>query len=181
MTIARKMGLLATEEGIRLVQSPMTALHPSRICRQTWQTIELEPGCNAIFPTDMPNCYEFDVSFKLGKRAKIAIEMRQSEDEKTVLTYDHKRKVITVDRTKSGEIDFHPEFGCAHEVAIPYVKNELRLQVIVDTCSIEVFIADGRDAITDLIFPKATSNGISMRLEEGNALIQTMKLYDYSK
>ena len=72
-----------------------------------------------------------------------------------------------VDRTEAGEDSFSPLFATTHRVAVPLVKGELALRILVDRSSVEVFTADGRTAITDLVYPNLSSDGIAVYAEGG--------------
>ena len=52
-------------------------------------------------------------------------------------------------------------FATTQRVAVPLVDGHLKLRILVDRSSIEVFTRDGRVAITDLIFPDLSSDGIA--------------------
>jgi len=44
---------------------------------------------------------------------------------------------------------------------VPLVDGKLRLRILVDRSSVEVFTSDGRVAITDLVYPDLSSDGIA--------------------
>lgn len=74
---------------------------------------------------------------------------------------------LYIDRTEAGEDSFSPLFATTHRVAVPLVKGELALRILVDRSSVEVFTADGRTAITDLVYPNLSSDGIAVYAEGG--------------
>jgi fructan beta-fructosidase len=60
-----------------------------------------------------------------------------------------------VDRTKSGNVDFHRAFAGKHSAPLsPDADGKIRMRILVDACSVEVFGNDGEAVITDLIFPE---------------------------
>ena len=74
---------------------------------------------------------------------------------------------LYLDRTESGEDSFSPLFSATHRVAVPLVDGKLALRILVDKSSVEVFTADGRVAITDLIYPHLSSDGIAVYADGG--------------
>jgi sucrose-6-phosphate hydrolase SacC (GH32 family) len=44
---------------------------------------------------------------------------------------------------------------------------------------VEIFIQNGEEVITDLIFPEATSNGISLNVIQGKINIIELQLFEY--
>lgn len=85
------------------------------------------------------------------------LEISNNAGEVVTLTYDTQHQVLIFDRTESGLTDFSKHFPA--KVKMPIFarkgdnKNQLAVDVFVDNCSVEVFDADGRFALTNLIFP----------------------------
>ncbi|HET8767206.1 MAG TPA: GH32 C-terminal domain-containing protein, partial [Pedococcus sp.] len=48
---------------------------------------------------------------------------------------------------------FHPAYPCVSVVPVPVGDGVVRLEVAVDSCSVEVFAADGEAVLTALVFP----------------------------
>ena len=71
----------------------------------------------------------------------------------TLVAYDKQRKELFVDRTHSGAVDFSPEFPARTNAPLALGTEPLRLHLLVDRSSIEVFAMEGRVAMTNLIFP----------------------------
>ena len=60
--------------------------------------------------------------------------------------------VLTLDRSRAGRRDFHPEFASRTWVDLPPSGGGLDLVIAVDSCSLEVFAADGAACLTNLVF-----------------------------
>jgi sucrose-6-phosphate hydrolase SacC (GH32 family) len=70
----------------------------------------------------------------------------------TLIGYDAKAKQIFVDRTKSGNVSFSDKFPA--RTAAPFdAGGQLKLHVLLDRMSVEVFAGDGQVAMTNLVFP----------------------------
>ena len=67
-----------------------------------------------------------------------------------------------MDRTKSGLTDFDPTLAYMIKTIAPlFLKDDLiKLTLLVDTCSIEVFGNGGRFTMTNLVFPQEQFNNI---------------------
>ena len=103
--------------------------------------------------------YEVICNFEKFTGEYIGIKLRKGINEETVFYYDIKNKKLVLDRSKCGET-FATEYDT--ERKCPYVGENLKLQIFVDTSSIEVFVNDGEEVFTGRIFTKETSNGISV-------------------
>lgn len=67
---------------------------------------------------------------------------------------------LVLDRTASGRVDLHPDFTAAYPAALPADGGRVRLTVLVDRCSVEVFGGVGEVALSAQVFPAATSDRV---------------------
>lgn len=80
-----------------------------------------------------------------------SVTLSNEKGEQVVLTYDEQAETIAMDRRKSGETAFSEEFPIV-TTTLTYGKIKM-LQIFVDRSSIEVFDADGKVAMTNIVFP----------------------------
>lgn len=89
---------------------------------------------------------------------------------------------LVVDRTRSGEVGFHPAFPVAVGAPLPGVRPDAdgvvraRVDVVVDACSVEVFGADGAASVTALVFPDAGSRHALPVADGGTAAVTVRPL-----
>jgi len=76
------------------------------------------------------------------------------EQEKIVIGYDHKKQVFFIDRSASGLTIFHPEFAGIH--IAPRLSNHpsIKVKLVLDKTSVELFADDGLSVMTSIFFPK---------------------------
>ena len=67
-----------------------------------------------------------------------------------------------MDRTKSGQVAFSNLFPSREAAPLAAKKGRMEVHIFVDWSSVEVFAGDGRVVITDQIFPKPSSDGLSL-------------------
>ena len=77
-----------------------------------------------------------------------------------------------MDRTKSGNVSFSEAFPCT--TVAPTFGTIKQLRLFIDRCSIEVFDAEGKMAMTNLMFPSEPYT--SMKVKGGKATIYEIKL-----
>jgi fructan beta-fructosidase len=108
-----------------------------------------------------------DVEHERGAREPIGLVVAEGGGDGVPIVYDPVRGVVTVDRRRSGAVDSHPGLAAAHEA--PYdARGRLQLRGLLDGSSVEVFVGDRRDTITDLIiFPSPTSTGLRLLAGRG--------------
>ena len=116
---------------------------------------------------------------KPTEACEIVVDMKgQSEivlsnvkGERVVMTYDAAKQTFAMDRTKSGDVGFSEAFPCV--TTAPTYGNVKQLRIFVDRCSIEVFDAEGKMAMTNLVFPSEPYNTI--KVKGGKATIYEIK------
>jgi sucrose-6-phosphate hydrolase SacC (GH32 family) len=85
------------------------------------------------------------------------------EGQETVVGYDVARHEMFVDRTRSGNTGFHRDFPGRHVAPLEVrAGGRVKLHVLVDRYSVEVFGNDGESVVTDLIFPNGKSRGVQV-------------------
>ncbi|WP_102811399.1 glycoside hydrolase family 32 protein [Burkholderia pseudomallei] len=104
-----------------------------------------------------------------ARRAGLIVRRSANGRVGTRIVYDSSAHTLSVDRSASGETNFSNAFSQRHIVALPLVNGKLRLDVIVDRDSVEVFDGDGRTVITDLVFPSPADNRLAVFAEGGDA------------
>ena len=86
-----------------------------------------------------------------GLRRNATIELANGKGERVVMRYDAAENSFSVDRMKSGQTDFSDVF--ASVTTAPTHGKVSRVLIFIDKSSVEVFDADGKFALTNLVFP----------------------------
>ena len=89
------------------------------------------------------------------------IVLSNTKGEQVVMTYDAARQTFSMDRTKSGDVSFSEAFPYTTEA--PTYGHIKQLRIFIDRCSIEAFDADGKMAMTNLVFPSEPYNTIKVK------------------
>ena len=89
------------------------------------------------------------------------IVLSNSKGEQVVMVYDGQRQSFSMDRTKSGDVSFSEAFACTS--IAPTYGHIKQLRLFIDRCSIEAFDAEGKMAMTNLVFPSEPYNNIKVK------------------
>ena len=89
------------------------------------------------------------------------LTLRNAKGERVVITYDATEQTLDFDRRRSGDVSFSEAFPCI--VTSPTYGQVKTLRIFVDRCSIEIFDADGKMAMTNLVFPSDPYNKIVVK------------------
>ena len=94
-------------------------------------------------------------------KGNATITLANDKGEQVVMTYDEKSRTFAMDRTKSGQKDFSDDFAVLTVAPVHGKMSQLRL--FIDRSSIEAFDADGKMAMTNLVFPTKPYNKVQVK------------------
>lgn len=176
-SLPRVLTLTRTESGIRLVQQPIPELQTLRGAHQHWQNETITPGKNLLANLKAETC-EIVAEFQVDPAAGcFGFRVRVGAQEATTIGYFVQQGKLFVDRTRSGQSDFHPGFASSHLVDLICNPDILRLQIFVDHTSVEVFANDGLVTFSESIFPSVQSQGLELFTEGGATTLNCLDIY----
>ncbi len=116
----------------------------------------------SIRPVDSGNSYQ-----------KFAVRFAQNEEFQTSLSYRPYESVLKIDRKFSGS-----RRALIHQrrCKVNSLDEELKLRIVLDRCSVEVFINDGEQVMTATFDTELTADGISF-FADGKVRMDVVK-YD---
>jgi fructan beta-fructosidase len=156
-SLPRELTLTRTAAGVRLVQQPIPELRKLRGDHKRWQNEIILPGANLLAGLQGIS-FEIAADFQIGPDTEsFGFRVRIGEGEETTITYIPREQKVHLDRTHSGQSDFHPGFASLHAADLAPVNGSLRLHIFVDHFSLEVFANDGQVTLSDSIFPSEES------------------------
>ncbi|GAA6182951.1 glycoside hydrolase family 32 protein [Aliiglaciecola sp. NS0011-25] len=159
MTLPRKLSLLKTDEKFVLRCFPAVSF-----------TSKLKNEVNISDlkkPISVPEAYS--IHFTLGKNKDVStLTWTNDLNEQFTLTLDLASNQILADRTKAGFI----EKGFASVAAMPLelIEGEnVKIDIFVDTCSVELFVNNGASCLTMLLFPSLDFNRLTVNGSVSNS------------
>ena len=163
MTVPRELVLRSSAEGLRLIQKPVTELEKFRgpLHRFNGGTIE---EANAWIKQTGLGSGPMEMVIELASAAKGAtgVKLFKDDKEETVVGVDREQGRISIDRTRSGNVAFHAKFPGVASTSIAIADGRVKLRLLVDTCSVEVFVNDGEQVLTSLVFPSKSGRGLEL-------------------
>ncbi|EHJ07212.1 sucrose-6-phosphate hydrolase [Staphylococcus simiae] len=118
--------------------------------------------------------YELIIDVLENDATEIYFELRTSKTTSTVIAYNKEENKVTFDRSESGLLPANVEDMTRSTVLDTPLK---KLQIFVDTSSIEIFCNDGERVLSSRIFPSEDAIGIKTSTETGQVYLQFTK-YD---
>ena len=98
------------------------------------------------------------------------ITLSNAKGEQVTMHYDAQQLTFSMDRTKSGDVSFSESFPCV--TVAPTFGAVRQLRLFIDRCSIEAFDAEGKMAMTNLVFPSEPYS--ILKVKGGKATIYSL-------
>ncbi len=169
-SIPRDLELKTFPEGIRMIQKPIVALQTLRYAPVSFHR-RLAKGRSIITEFEpKENVYEFDAVFSTDKPNSFGFNLCVGEGRKVVIGYDTRTQMLSIDRTNCANVTIEKFSRTSSAKVIPENK-QLRMHVFVDKSSVELFTNEGKEVFTLLTFPSETQTGIETFSEKGNTTI----------
>jgi beta-fructofuranosidase len=156
MTLPRELSI----RNGRLYQQPVRELEAHRSNKTEYKNVTVEG--NVTLPGIEGRTVELEITIrpKAGEKLyhKFGIWFAQNEKLRTTLSYRPYESVLKIDRKCSGS---RRAYIHQRRSQIPYQNGELKLRLILDKYSAEVFINDGEQVMTATFMTDMAAKGIS--------------------
>lgn len=177
-SIPRSLHLETIEGNIRVTQRPVEELQVLRDTHVGIQNLEISEGDHSLAGEGISGkAYEIIVELEPGDSETAGLRLRAGDGEETLVGYDTVNGTVFVDRTHSGEDDFHENFGQRNDAPARLADGKVKLHIFVDWSSVEVFVNDGENVITNRIFPAPESQDIILYSEGGTANLVSLDFW----
>ena len=97
--------------------------------------------------------FELDTTLPPETGGEIGWKLLGPDGTYTTLAYDPNKRELFVDRTRSGNNGFSPQFSARTGAPLPALRGSLDLTILVDRSTLDVFAQRGQVAITNLFYP----------------------------
>ncbi|WP_281262293.1 GH32 C-terminal domain-containing protein [Saccharothrix carnea] len=178
-SVARQVGLRTVDGEVELVQEPVRAL--DRLHRGAPFIVRgstVREGSRSLGERAAGRALDIRATFALRDADRVGLKVRGGAGQETVIGYDTTTGELYVDRTRSGRVDFSPDFPAVQRAPLAAVDGKVTLRALVDRSSVEVFGGAGQAVITGLVFPDPTSDGVEVFAEGGSARIDRLTVWD---
>ncbi len=168
MTIPRRLALRTLPQGIRLVQQPVEGVANLFDKHLAWKG-EKVGELNRILSAAAALGRSFDLhaTTALADADEVGWKVLGNDVAYTLIGYNRTHGELFVDRTHSGLTDFSKDFPARTSAPLETGSAPLRLTILVDRSTVEVFAQGGQVAITNLVYPPANAQSIEFYARGG--------------
>lgn len=167
MSIPRELTLRQTSEGLRLFQQPVKELEKLRTKKfqkknatisELNEWLSKEKFSGPMWELEL----EFDAKSLSKNGGELALHLLRAANQQTILRYNTETSTVSLDRTQSGNTQFHNAFANTFRTQLTKA-NTSPLRLFIDTSAIEVFGNEGEAVITALVLPKDATEPIQFK------------------
>jgi beta-fructofuranosidase len=166
MSVPRELRLLP--DGVP-VWRPVAEVESLRSDPRRQEPRAFGPG-TAVLDTLAGDSLDLELEIDPGAARRVALAVRRSADgrQQTRVVLDRDAGTLAMDRERAGAGD-----GGVHAAPLRLGAGEtLRLRVLVDRSSVEVFAQDGRVVLTDRVYPDPASLGVALEADAPARLVR---------
>ena len=200
--LPRELGLYTQSGDIYLSAAPVAEVKNLR--KETKEipafTVANDYHIESLLP-DNEGAYELSLDITAEKAEIIGFSLFNDKGEKVDIYFNLPERKLVMDRTKSGIVDFGKN-SVTHEIevhdrrkttSINYIddfalatwapvrkENKYRLDIFVDKCSVEIFLNEGKIAMSNLVFPTEPYNRMCFYSKGGTFKVDTFKVHRLS-
>lgn len=175
LTLPRELILHAAPGGLRLGAQPVPELEGIRgLELASGGRTEVTQGLRPL--GDIGECYELELVLDVAESsaAELGVDLRVGGGRFTRVGYSRDRGCVFIDRSAAGT-NPHREFPGRHEAPVELTDGPLRLRILMDRSSVEVFTQDGTQ-LTDLILPVGDCPGWRLFAEGGQGVVDSYRV-----
>lgn len=151
-----ELTLRPTEEGLRLFANPVRELASLHARAWQWQDLALPAGERTL-PGVKGELLHLQAELEVGDATALGLTVRG-----VPITYDAKAQRLTC---AGSSAPLKPEAG------------RIRLEVLVDRASVEVFANDGRVYLPVGVLPAVKERGVALFAREGTARVHSLRVW----
>ena len=184
MTLPRELELHYSQQGGYRLRSKII----SQLEKNITKTLEIEDQLlkeKTIIANDaMIDLSSTKIQMKLSDMEKTmySFVLSNSQGDSLKFGYDHELKKFFIDRSKSGIVNFSKNFVPNSSYANRLdTTNDLNVVIILDKTSIELFYDNGDIVMTEIFFPKAPYEKLSLYYRGTKTSLKELKIQEIKK
>jgi levanase/fructan beta-fructosidase len=188
MAIPHDLSLKTTSDGLILIQTPSSIISGS-LSKYTKGGVLSKKDVNINnesieFSKEGHfdgNANWIDAEFQINESQNVGFNLveKKGSSKKVIVGYDAARKELYVDCTSFESGNKSPQ-NLIQTAPMKPVNGIVKIQILLDKSSLEVFGNDGEKVISTMIYPDTDATGLSA-FSNGKAVIKSLKLWDLNR
>ncbi|MGB7395676.1 MAG: glycoside hydrolase family 32 protein, partial [Pricia sp.] len=179
MTVARELQLIKTPKSYRLVSQPVDQLEDFRT--KKYQKEDISIGGETVLTTsEKINLSSAEIRFKISEpKAGFKYVLSNQQGDSLVFGFKATDRQFYLDRGQAGKVDFSEEFAKQPSTA-PRIGEGQGINgiILLDKTSVELFYNDGTTVMTEIFFPNAPFESLSIAPENQEFILDRIEVHE---
>ncbi len=176
MTLPRELKLAYNGKHLIVANSPIEEINALRVNAKEIAAFTVNESHRLDNLTEGADAFEIEMDIEVGSASYFNFILTNERGENTMFNFDLEKGAFSVDRSKSGIVDFSDQFAAKVSKAPLTKKKCYNIRLFVDKSSTECFINNGEVVQSNSVFPTAPYNSLSFESEE-KVMIRNMNVY----
>ena len=175
-TIARELTIVNNGNHIILASYPVTELNNIKYASidKPNCTVDKEFSIDKLLDINKGS-YEIEMTIRPNKATIFGFALQNSKSENLKFNFDTSTGFFSIDRKKSGNIDFNDRFELGMNAPL-ITRPAYTIRLLVDKASVELFINQGEITMTSLFFPSEYMNQLKFYSQNGTINVESIKI-----
>lgn len=157
MSFPCELTLQTTPEGIRLFRRPVKEIEKIHQKKHSWDNQELKPGENLLSGIS-GDLFDIRAEIELGNAKEVGFTARGEK-----IQYDVASKQLS---------------SLGKSALLEPLQNKIKLQILVDRASLEIFGNDGRISMSSCFLPDLANTSLDIYASGGEATVVSLSVYE---
>ncbi len=166
MTIPRTLRLKKIGQNYYTSMMPVKALEKLVVKTVSYKQIPQEKKLNLSGPTR--------ITFNLASQHSFSLIFSNPSGQFLRAGYDERKNAFFIDRTRAGRSDFYPGFATIHYGPRIAQSKDVKITLILDQASLELFADEGLTTMTEIFFPDQPFT--ALQEESGGKLLTDIRI-----
>jgi fructan beta-fructosidase len=176
MTIPRRLTLKQLPDGLRLAQSPVPQFESLRGPAQSWHNEKISYDIISLDGI-ASQTLEIVAEFSLNTASRFGFKFHNNISPYLDIGYDASSAEMFVVRYSSYDVDFLSIFAGVFRAALVPTEDRIKMRILLDWPSVEVFGGDGAAIITAQVFPAPTGHVWNLFARGGDVTVVALDIY----
>ena len=165
MTVPRELKLVKKGDNYILTSLPVKELDQLKTNTISLNNVEIKKDYDLSGKIkDLQGQYWIDITTAAPK--DVSIKLSNGSGEEVIVGYNREKNQYYIDRTKSGTVGFNKGFAKVFSGPRLSDKTNIKMKLLVDVASVELFADDGMTVMTGIYFPTHTFNRVNIQSDE---------------
>lgn len=162
MTVPRELGLKELNGDYFVTANPvaeLTSIESESAVKKNISAKEME----RLFAEIKDKSAPFKLNISAPADADFTITLSNDENQRCEIGYDARKKEFFTDRRFSGVTSFNKDFARVFNVKRTSAEKMVKMSIVADWSSVELFGDEGLNVMTNLVFPSKPYDKISVK------------------